>query len=145
MGWTFRAGQTKQELICRLTETSDGTKALHKTIAHCLRGNVLWSVVEVTAKENLGWLTAGETGRFIRCDLLEGGHEGWGYKDMCESMGPYFYTCPLSYLNMAPVANLEWRERVYAHHGKPPEMARLSLPSITAPPVAESLQLSFFQ
>ncbi|WP_240754701.1 hypothetical protein [Parasulfuritortus cantonensis] len=45
-----------------------------------------------------------------------GKKHGWGYKDLCESMGPYYYTCPLSYLDMVPVANADWRGQVRAWH-----------------------------
>ncbi len=56
--------------------------------------------------------------RYIGCDLLLPGRkgEGWGYKDLCESMGPCYYTCPLSHLDMVPVANAEWRTQVHAWH-----------------------------
>jgi hypothetical protein len=41
---------------------------------------------------------------------------GWGYKPMDESMGPYYYGCPVSYLDQAdePVNEtaVEWREKV---------------------------------
>jgi len=119
MGWLYQPGQTREGLIRMLIEPYDGPKALHEPIAGCLRGNVLWSVVQVTAKEDLGWIGAGEVGRFIRCDLLDGSPEGWGYKEMCESMGPYYYTCPLEYLRMVPVADIDWRKKVFDYHGKP--------------------------
>jgi hypothetical protein len=55
---------------------------------------------------------------YIGCDLLAPARkgEGWGYKDLCESMGPCYYTCPLSYLDMVPVANAAWRDQVRAWH-----------------------------
>jgi hypothetical protein len=61
----------------------------------------------------------GKTERYIGCDLLRKhpGH-GWGYKDLTESMHPYYYTCPLSYLETVPVACEEWREQVREYHDK---------------------------
>jgi hypothetical protein len=29
---------------------------------------------------------------------------------------PYYYSCPLRYLDMAPVQSFEWRERVHRFH-----------------------------
>jgi hypothetical protein len=43
---------------------------------------------------------------------------GWGYKDMAEEMHPFFYSCPLGYLALVPVACAEWREGVKTYHVK---------------------------
>jgi hypothetical protein len=44
----------------------------------------------------------------------------WMIKEIEEGMGPYFYDCPLSFLERAPVApgpfSAKWRERVCAYH-----------------------------
>ncbi len=104
MGWDFTAGATKQDIIARLTKTTTTTK----TVAQAVRGNVLWTVRETIHPD-------GTIARWIGCDLLgaERGF-GWGYKDMNEEMGPYYFTCPLKFLDMAPVANAAWRETVRA-------------------------------
>src|SRR5690606_13477279 len=84
---------------------------------HTLRGNVLWSVVRVTAKQaGVLDLAEGESATFIRCDLLQGSDGEWGHKPLDESMHPYYYSCPLRYLDMAPVQSAEWREGVRIHH-----------------------------
>lgn len=31
-------------------------------------------------------------------------------------MHPYYYSCPLQYLDLAPVANADWRARVQVYH-----------------------------
>jgi len=152
MGWLFRRDFSRSMIVEQLTTPYHGEKTNSKTIAHCLRGNVLWSVVEVTAKIagiKMGdkVLYVGESIRFIGCHLLakESGF-GWGYKEMCESMHPYHYTCPLGYLEMVPVACKEWREKVYEHHGKLPQMASLpiQIPKVTPSdmPVVSLNQLS---
>lgn len=115
MGWDFKQFASKKDIIrerCKLQENEHGK---WETLAHCVRGNVLWSVKQVTVK------TTGKTTRFIMCDLLgaEKGF-GWGYKDMDESMGPCYYSCPLSFLDMAPEdgtgnTNPTWREQVRAY------------------------------
>lgn len=46
----------------------------------------------------------------------------WGYKDMSESMGPFYFDCPLSLLaKLGPTENassLEWRANVRAFHAR---------------------------
>lgn len=104
MGWSFGPEKSKQELVKRLLGDGYG-----KTVDYSLRGNTLWVV-----KEN-------DSTRYIACFLLSGkGEPGykWGYKDLCESMHPYYYDCPKALLALAPVACPEWRSGVYAWHEK---------------------------
>lgn len=50
------------------------------------------------------------------------GKNDWAYKDMDECSGPYYYTCPLSYLELVPDpqqgSSTRWREGVKAHHAR---------------------------
>ena len=113
MGWLFTQGATRADIIAdriRLWETDTHTG---KTLKHCTKGNVLWTIREVTDTQ------AGTTFRYIGCDLLQcqRGY-GWGYKDLCESSHPYYYTCPLTYLDAVPVANQAWRQCVRDYHAK---------------------------
>jgi len=119
MGWFF-SPQSRSELIAELLEAQDNARASSQVIAHTLRGNVLWSVVEVTAKVDGVHpdLAPGQSIRYIRCDLLQRNGNEWGYKPLDESMHPYYYTCPLRYLEMAPEQSREWRERVRAYHAR---------------------------
>lgn len=120
MGWLF-CKQSKNDLIRELIKPSETEDVSAKTIAHtvCFEGyHVLWSVVEITAKvedKPLG-LTPGQTTRLIRCDLLDVYGEQWGYKSLDETVYPYYFSCPLSYLDMAPERCHTWRERVRAYH-----------------------------
>lgn len=111
MGWTFTKEATRADIIAEcIQEWSNGTHA-SRTLRHCLKGNTLWSVREITDKRT------GTTERYIGCDLLIGQRGyGWGYKDLCESMDPYYYSCPLAYLDMVTVACEVWRERVREYH-----------------------------
>lgn len=110
MGWTIGFDTTRKDVIRQRTQNStnrDGTTftCLRKTT----RGNILWTVWEIR-------LIDGATDRYIGCDILGTDGEGnWGYKDMCESMGPCYYTCPVSYFALVPVANQEWRDQVMAN------------------------------
>src|SRR6185312_17324597 len=99
MGWTHTPGATKDDIVHQLlTEFSP--------LDHQLRGGVLWAVVDDDM-----------IGRYIVCFLLgDAGPDGWGYKDIDESMQPYYYGCPLRLLDLAPVACRPWRRRVRDYH-----------------------------
>jgi hypothetical protein len=119
MGWLF-SSRTRSELILDLIQPEDRERASVRVIAHTLRGNVLWSVVEITAKaEGVHQdLAPGESMCYICCDLLQHSGGQWGYKGMDESMSPYYYTCPLRYLAMAKEISPDWREKVRAYHAQ---------------------------
>jgi hypothetical protein len=118
MGWYFPHGATKKDVVEELSQEWSNENATSSVLKKCVRGNVLWTVRERTLKD-------GTTLRYIGCDLLQGHREGWGYKPMDESMGPYYYSCPLPYLEMTPVANQKWREEVIKHHAQ--DQARKTL------------------
>ena len=111
MGWLFRQGASKSDTIRDLVKSEENDKRRWDTIAHCVRGNVLWTVAQITFKQD------NRQERFITCYLLQKSEGcGWGYKDMTEGMHPYHYSCPLKYLDMTPVANEAWRTEVRAYH-----------------------------
>ena len=87
MGWLFSDGwQDKAALVTHLTEGNS-----LPTLAKSVRGNTLWAVHEGTMQD-------GTKVRFICVYLLSNDRKncgGWGYKDMDESVGPYYYDCPL--------------------------------------------------
>lgn len=130
MGWLFTVGSTRKQLIAERTEnwTRDGAEGVTvKTtcLAHCYRGNVysgvLWAVWERTFIKDGQQTQPNE--RWITCDLLRYQKDyGWGYKDLDESMHPYFYSCPLGYLELVPLdqfgGNAEWREGVRSYHAR---------------------------
>jgi len=111
MGWYF-SPQSKPELIKELTAPREIESARIRTIAHTVCDDVLWSVAEVTPKSgNIPQC-------HIRCDLLECRGGMWGYKPLEEAMHPYDYSCPLSYLDMAPEQSRAWRNNVRAWHAQ---------------------------
>lgn len=55
--------------------------------------------------------------------LMERAQGTWGYKDMDESMHPYYYDCPVAWLEKAPVASQDWRDGVIAYNKKKLETA----------------------
>lgn len=119
MGWLYCAA-TRAELIEALIKPHDGKRYHTEVIAHAVRGNVLWTVVNITAKEpnEFSDMKPGERKNVIGCDLLAKYKGQWGYKNMSELMHPVYYTCPLRYLDMAPVQSEAWREGVRAYHAQ---------------------------
>jgi hypothetical protein len=119
MGWTTCIGYDKERLLRdRLRDKSNGTTEW-KVIAHSLRGNNLWYVVERTDHGD-GYK---KVYRYIALDLIgyDPHSKGWGYKDLCETMGPAEKNCPLKFLDMVPVPcdygyGHQWREEVRAWH-----------------------------
>jgi hypothetical protein len=137
MGWLFKCGCSRRDLIVERIEGWERTNAegvFIKTacVAHCYRGGmfsgVLWTVWERTFTKDRTEVQPTE--RWIGCDLLRSQKSfGWGYKDMDESMGPYFYSCPLKYLNLVPIekfgGNAEWRATVRRYHQRQDEKRRI--------------------
>ena len=115
MGWTFTHGETKKSLIQDRCKGWHTQAAKGISLAKCVRGNILWIVWEVTRKDT------DQVGRFIECDILgSDGAFGWGYKDMEESMGPCYYSCPIKFLDMVQEdgtgnTSEKWREEVRKH------------------------------
>lgn len=111
MGWTFIPNGTKEQVIRECLEGWDmnpHTNTSGRVLDSACIGCELWSVVEVTNRD-------GQSHRFIRLDLLEN-QGGWGYKSMEEAMHPYYYRCPLRFLDLAPETSPEWRNAVRQHH-----------------------------
>jgi hypothetical protein len=114
MGWLFTS-RTQSELIAKRTKLHETERFRIEVIAHTLCDDVLWSVVEMTDKNDL---VPDQPTRYIRCDLLGKHEDQWGYKSLDESMHPYYYSCPLIYLDMAPEQSREWRKGVRAYHAQ---------------------------
>lgn len=100
MGWSY-GWKSKSDLVHMLKTDFIGLKT------SCVRGNMFWGVADYKG-ENV-----------IVCAIIGSSDGEWGYKGMDESMGPYYYNCPLSYLDMAPVQNAEWREKVREYFSRP--------------------------
>ena len=136
MGWLFNYGTTRRQLIAERTkdwETIGAEGILVKSIclAHCYPGSsfsgVLWSVWERSFTKDGQSVRPAE--RWIMCDLLQyRKYDGWGYKDIDESMGPCRYSRPLKYLEMVPIeqygGNAPWREGVRSYHARQVENRR---------------------
>ena len=112
MGWTFERGATRRdaiEYVAAIKSHANPDGSTFATLRRCLRGNVVYALHESTYVD-------GRVIRFIGVYLLQRGHGGWGWKSMDETMGPYYYDCPASYIKdcTAPVNQTaaDWRAAV---------------------------------
>lgn len=110
MGWYYTHGASRADIIREITEPQASGLV---TVRKFTSGNTLWTVHD------------GPSGRWLGCYLLSRSRDGWGYKPMEESMGPYYYSCPLAFLAEAPIACPEWRDGVRKYHAE--RNARLAL------------------
>lgn len=102
MGWTFEHGATRASLIENI---KNGRELGQVPVATSISGNHLWCVFP--SKESPGDFF------IVLCLLAAQKGYGYGYKDMSEDMGPYFYTCPVGWFDKYPTtveASLRWRE-----------------------------------
>ena len=119
MGWYYTYNSSMRDQIAEITQNQDYPDGNKLTcLARKLNGMTLWTVWERTMPDKPPY-------RFIGCYLIRKGDEGsWGYKPLDEYMGPAEYSCPLSYLDMAPLMpehdshgwSAKWREGVKNWH-----------------------------
>jgi hypothetical protein len=121
MGWTFTFVRDKAAFVRDRVEGWETINSANETVRgkcldHSVRGNSLWTLWQTS------WTKAGEeqpyrVEKWIGLDRIASDKkEGWGYKDMEESMHPYYYDCPLKFLEQAPEKSAEWRAGVRAYH-----------------------------
>lgn len=117
MGWFFTIGASRAQIIDELTreDAAESFKVIRKSAS----GNVLWTVEQRHIDGH----------RWIGCYLLTKAADGWGYKPMDESMGPFYWTCPWKYLQMVPATNMSWRLGVIKYWDKRKRKLRLRLRS----------------
>jgi len=114
MGWYHTQGASKKDIVNDIIHEyffrNEEKGVTSNAERHCVRGNVLWVLHEYS-------YDSGKIDKWIGCYLLRSDKGyGWGYKPMDESVGPYYYSCPLSYLELAPVVCQEWRDGVIEYH-----------------------------
>ena len=114
MGW-LSGWNSRKEIAAHCLATQENETTRWEMIAHCFVGNNLWTVMQITNKADS---TVAKLIVLFLLQRFEGGT--WGYKDVSEDMGPNEVSCPLKYLEMAPLTEtggfaFEWRERVKAH------------------------------
>ena len=113
MGWMFLYEcPTKKSLVQYLIRPQHNEEWHKETIRHCCRGNCLWTVERIWNDKT------GADSKSIILYLMEKQDGCWGSKDMCEGMGPYYFSCPTSYFKVAGPTEDKgaqvWREKVLA-------------------------------
>jgi len=116
MGWDFTPGlDDKKEFVQGLLRSWKDEKTENKCLRYSLRGNELWTVWEIKDLET------SQTTKIINLDRLSHQRsDGWGYKSILESAGPYYYNCPLSFFKIVPdppnTYAAIWRQSVIQKH-----------------------------
>jgi hypothetical protein len=112
MGWLFPYHTTTKKL---LVEDVLATWKRCEGIVHATKSCKAGMWILGTPK--------GYDHKIIGLYLMERKSGLWGYKDLDESSHPYYYDCPVKWLDEAPVANQAWRDGVHAHYKKKLEVA----------------------
>jgi hypothetical protein len=107
MGWTSYSNYSKSDVI------NDIKTMYPADMQWSLVGNNLWGLF--TAIRETERVKVGEK-VILLYRLSSFGKNGYGYKDMCESMHPYQYNCPLKFLKESVVECQEWRDNVVKFH-----------------------------
>ena len=124
MGWLF--GQySRKDVIEDLTRESSWTQpdtgvnvrrtCLGKTYKGASFAGVLYGAFLIECEEDGEWV---EKDRYILVAMIrcqKSLPQPWGYKDMDESVHPFYYGCPLKYFALVPkVTNQKWRDQTIA-------------------------------
>jgi len=116
MGWDFGSYESKQEFVDSLTQSYEDEGAFYTCMEHKSYSGVMWSVWQRLDKKS------GKASREIWCDLIKGSAPHFGHKAMSESMGPFYYSCPLEYLDLVPDPESKyskgWRDEVRKFHAQ---------------------------
>jgi hypothetical protein len=108
MGWTYSTKwNTKNDMLHYLVGTfpNDSCHFVAKEQDY----SILWTVSPF------------KSSKIIVCTLLQPSGNGWGYKMMDEVMGPFFYSCPIEFLELTDSSEYKndgWRLNVIEFHSQ---------------------------
>lgn len=132
MGWLYSTHpQVKSSYVKEILDYNFGASSRFTLLDHSLRRSRLWVLVQPDGHEP-------QIGLF----LLQRGNDGcWGHKDMDEADGPYYYDCPLRWLDRAPEppcpvaghhrdSGRSWRDFVRDHHAQQAASRKRARPSV---------------
>jgi hypothetical protein len=119
MGWLYlHECDTKASIRDHILRdcTSDDERSTRRVLAHRTVGNHLWLAYEAIPKAEK------EPIRCVILFLLAQNEGNWGYKDMDETMHPYYYDCPKAIIEAAgPTTHeeaIKWRAKVDTYHAE---------------------------
>lgn len=102
MGWDSNYNWfTKSDVVNDLNKISPPNKLIASHSTH----GILWQVVEIVQP-------SGKIVNIIVCNLIEKRDGKFWVKTLDESSHPYYYSCPMNFLALAPIQSKEWREKV---------------------------------
>jgi hypothetical protein len=107
MGWDFCSEWTTVAKARAAYTAGITGKVLASKVTN--RGRTLWSVVERPTGEKFIDVAIFE---YEKEETSRGKRTVWGVKSMYEEMGPYYYDCPVNFLDMAPETCPTWRAKV---------------------------------
>ena len=119
---TYGGYNSRKELVEEVTKTWENEHAVQVAEKKFFSGNDLWVLFKRTSKH-----ASTDIERFIVLFKISRWGEGnWAYKPIEESMGPFEYSCPISFLDAAqhpfpdgyPEGYSDWRAAVRAHHAR---------------------------
>lgn len=127
MGWDGTNIKDHQKMVEWLIQPRNGrlsddaqTPIVYACLEHEVTPDgILWSVWRV---RTLNGEAIASHQDYIRCTLLERTAHGWACKHLSEDEGPYYYSCPLRFLEMTTCCGMyahQWRVHVRQHHGSP--------------------------
>lgn len=110
MGWDSQKAATPDSIRAALVETrtwdaGESGEGTVTSLASHEHGTIFWQVIEYT-------YTKGDPTRHIRCTIIEGN----SHKVLTAEMHPYYYSCPLEFLDRVPVESEKWRAGVHEWH-----------------------------
>ena len=112
MGWTYPYETSTRESLIAYLRRPERFGGKLELVRSCVKGNHHWYLLRIKATRL----------HVIGLDLMQGtrGEASWGYKDMDESVAPFYYDVPISYLD-APAdetvgSAAEWRACVRRYH-----------------------------
>lgn len=118
MGWLFlhecrTKADVRNHLLKDLSRSDE--RAERRVLEHRTVGNHLWLAYECVPTD-----PAQKPIKIVILALLAQDQRRWGYKDMDENMGPYYYDCPKAVIEaVGPTENehaLKWRAKVETFH-----------------------------
>ena len=119
---TYGGYYSRKELVEDVTKTWESEHAIQVVEKKFFSGNDLWVLFARTSKH-----ASTDVERFIVLFKISRWGEGnWAYKPIEESMGPFEYSCPISFLDVAqhpfpngyPEGYSDWRANVRAYHAR---------------------------
>lgn len=119
---TYGGYSSRNELVHEVTATYENDQQIQIAEKKFFSGNDLWVLFRRTSK-----MAPTDIERFIVLfKISRWGAGDWAYKPIEESMGPFEYTCPLSFIEAAqhpfpngyPEGYGDWRTKVRAFHAR---------------------------